>query len=134
MPLGAMSAGVVTTAGIGFLAVGAWGVHGIAAANAAGICVTALLLLRGLGPRTVPVRTRAVLARLARLIAAAACAAVLGALTEARIGQPALAVTASGAVVTVSFVLLGLLLKAPPFPSALRSVTRSVTGKPRHVR
>ncbi|WP_447038304.1 murein biosynthesis integral membrane protein MurJ [Streptomyces sp. DSM 118878] len=138
VPLYAMFIGLVTTAGIGFLAVGTWGVHGIAAANAIGICVTALLLFRGLGPRTVPVRMRAVLPQLARLTVAAACATVLGALTEGGIGRPVLAVPASGAVVTVSFVLLGLLLKAQPWPSALRSVTRSVirsvTGKPRHVR
>ncbi|QUI32984.1 murein biosynthesis protein MurJ [Streptomyces alfalfae] len=138
VPLYAMFVGLVTTAGLGFLTVGAWGVHAIAAANAAGICVTALLLFRGLGPHTVPVRTKAVLARLARLTAAAAAATVLGALTEGAVGRPALAVLASGVVVTVSFALLGLLLKAQPWPSALhsvtRSVTRSVTGEPRHVR
>ncbi|WP_244177649.1 lipid II flippase MurJ, partial [Streptomyces atriruber] len=51
IPLYAMVVGVVATAGIGFLTVGTWGVHGIAAANATGICVTAVLLLRGMGPR-----------------------------------------------------------------------------------
>ncbi|MEU8958455.1 lipid II flippase MurJ [Streptomyces sp. NPDC048518] len=130
IPLYAMCVGVVTTAGIGFLTAGTWGVHGIAAANATGICVTALLLLRGTGPRTVPIRIRAVVGQLARLVLAAAGAAALGAACAARVAEPAVAVLASFTAVTVSFVLLGLLLGAQPWASALRSVT----GKLRHVR
>ncbi|MBM7170125.1 murein biosynthesis protein MurJ [Streptomyces sp. G44] len=130
IPCYAMFTGIVTTAGIGFLTVGTWGVHGIAAANATGICVSALLLLRGMGPDTVPIRTRRLAGQLGRLVAAAGGATALGALCGERVGQPALAVLASGAVVTVSFVLLGLLLRAQPWPSALRSAT----GKVRHVR
>ncbi|MGV9884042.1 murein biosynthesis integral membrane protein MurJ [Streptomyces sp. NPDC003006] len=130
IPFFAMSVGIVMTAGIGFLSVGTWGVHGLAAANATGICVTALLLLRGMGPRTVPIRTRKVAGQLGRLTLAAGGATVLGALCAGRVGQPALAALAGCAVVTVSFVLLGLLLGAQPWPSALRSVT----GKLRHVR
>ncbi|WP_399927668.1 murein biosynthesis integral membrane protein MurJ [Streptomyces kanamyceticus] len=130
IPCYAMFTGIVTTAGIGFLTVGTWGVHGIAAANATGICVSALLLLRGMGPDTVPIRTRRLAGQLGRLVAAAGGATALGALCAERMGQPALAVLASGAVVTVSFVLLGLLLRAQPWPSALRSVT----GKLRHAR
>ncbi|MEU6822700.1 lipid II flippase MurJ [Streptomyces atriruber] len=130
IPLYAMCVGVVATAGIGFLTVGTWGVHGIAAANATGICVTAVLLLRGMGPRTVPIRTRAVVGQLGRLAVAAAGAAVLGAACAHRVAQPALAVLASFTAVTVSFVLLGLLLGAQPWASALRSVSRKL----RHVR
>ncbi|MFF3642693.1 lipid II flippase MurJ [Streptomyces sp. NPDC002564] len=130
VPLYAMFIGIVTTAGIGFLSVGTWGVYGIAAANATGICVTALLLLRAMGPRTVPIRTRAVVGQLARLALAAAGAAVLGAACAERVAGPALAVLASFAVVTVSFVLLGLLLGAQPWASVVRSVTRKL----RHVR
>ncbi len=130
IPCCTMFTGIVTTAGIGFLTVGTWGVHGIAAANATGICVSALLLLRGMGPDTVPSRTRRLAGQLGRLVAAAGGATALGALCEERVGQPALAVLASGAVVTVSFVLLGLLLRAQPWPSALRHVT----GKLRHAR
>ncbi|MET8687282.1 lipid II flippase MurJ [Streptomyces sp. NPDC004732] len=130
VPLYAMSVGVVATAGIGFLTVGTWGVHGIAAANATGICVTALLLLRGMGPRTVPIRKRAVVGQLGRLAVAAGGAAVLGAACAQRVAQPALAVLTSFTAVTVSFVLLGLLLGAQPWASALRSVSRKL----RHVR
>ncbi|WP_030781979.1 murein biosynthesis integral membrane protein MurJ [Streptomyces sp. NRRL S-920] len=130
VPLFSMSLGIVMTAGIGFLSVGTWGVHGIAAANATGICVTALLLLRGLGPRTVPIRTRAVAGQLGRLTLAAVGAAILGGLCAEGTGQPALAVLAGFSAVTVSFVLFGLLLGAQPWPSVLRSVR----GKVRHVR
>lgn len=130
IPLYAMVVGVVATAGIGFLTVGTWGVHGIAAANATGICVTAVLLLRGMGPRTVPIRTRAVVGQLGRLAVAAAGAAVLGAACARRVAQPAPAVLASFTAVTVSFVLLGLLLGAQPWASVLRSVSRKL----RHVR
>ncbi|MGW2230070.1 murein biosynthesis integral membrane protein MurJ [Streptomyces formicae] len=130
IPLFSMFIGVLATAGIGFLTVGTWGVYGIAGANATGICVTAALLLRGLGPRTVPIRTRAVVGQLARLALAAAVAALLGALCARRMAGPLLAVVASGAVVTVSFVLLGLVLRAQPWPSVLRSVT----GRLRHAR
>ncbi|MEU2283140.1 lipid II flippase MurJ [Streptomyces sp. NPDC013178] len=48
-PIGAMAAGLVATSWIGAGTVGLWGVSGIAAANAAGITVTAALLLAGLG-------------------------------------------------------------------------------------
>ncbi|WP_338898225.1 lipid II flippase MurJ [Streptomyces sp. TG1A-60] len=47
-PIGAMTAGVVATTWIGAGTVGSWGVLAIAAANAAGITVTAALLLAGL--------------------------------------------------------------------------------------
>ncbi|MFJ2769381.1 lipid II flippase MurJ [Streptomyces sp. NPDC087300] len=130
IPLFSMFIGVVATAGIGFLTVGTWGVYGIAGANATGICVTAALLLRGLGPDTVPIRTRAVVGQLARLVLAAAVAAVLGALVARRMASPLLAVVAGGGVVAVSFVLIGLALRAQPWPSVLRSVT----GRLRHAR
>ncbi|MEV0253081.1 lipid II flippase MurJ [Streptomyces sp. NPDC050732] len=130
IPLFAMFVGVVTTAGIGFLTVGTWGVHGIAGANATGICVSALLLLRGLGPHTVPVRTRAVLGQLGRLTLAAGGSALLGAVVAEGVARPALAVLASFTAVTVSFVLLGLLLGVRPWTTVLRSVGRKL----RHVR
>lgn len=47
-PLFAMTAGIVATSWIGALAVGSWGVCGIAAANAGGITLSALLLLCGM--------------------------------------------------------------------------------------
>ncbi|MET8246320.1 lipid II flippase MurJ [Streptomyces sp. NPDC005202] len=47
-PVGAMATGIVATSWIGAVTVDSWGVSGIAAANAAGITVTAALLLAGL--------------------------------------------------------------------------------------
>lgn len=59
-PLAAMAAGIVATSWIGAATVGSWGVLGIAAANATGITLTALLLLYGMGGRAVPIRIRQV--------------------------------------------------------------------------
>ncbi|MFE1237783.1 murein biosynthesis integral membrane protein MurJ [Streptomyces tendae] len=84
-PFGAMAVGVVATAVVGTRAVGPWGVTGIAAANAAGITVTAALLLAGMGPRSVPVRIRRVLGDLGRPVLAAAVATGAGALAAARV-------------------------------------------------
>ncbi|WP_369222823.1 lipid II flippase MurJ [Streptomyces sp. R39] len=53
-PFFAMTAGVVTTTWIGVGTVDSWGVSGIAAANAAGITVTAALLLVGFAGEPAP--------------------------------------------------------------------------------
>ena len=91
-PLSAMTAGLVATGWIGALAVGPWGVRGIAAANAAGITLTAVLLLYGLGPRSVPIRTRARGGRLGRPLRAALAAAAAGGLCASlRADRPAAA-------------------------------------------
>lgn len=55
-PAGAMAVGLAVTVVAGAVAVGTFGVNGIAAANAAGISTTAVLLLRGLGSRGSPSR------------------------------------------------------------------------------
>ena len=64
--------------------VDAWGVYGIAAANATGITVTALVLLAGMGPRSVPVSVRGVLHELSRPVRAALVATLAGALAADR--------------------------------------------------
>ncbi|MFG3128617.1 murein biosynthesis integral membrane protein MurJ [Streptomyces tendae] len=96
-PFGAMAVGVVATAVVGARAVGPWGVTGIAAANAAGITVTAALLLAGMGPRSVPVRIRRVLGDLGRPVLAAAAATGAGALAAARFTGASVASGVSGA-------------------------------------
>ncbi|MFD9860288.1 murein biosynthesis integral membrane protein MurJ [Streptomyces alboflavus] len=121
-PLAAMGVGILTTAGAGFLTVGTWGVYGIAGANAAGICVTAVLLLYALGPRAVPLRTRAVAGQLGRLALAAACAAGLGAWCAHHVGPPVAAVAAGGLVVGVSFVAAGWGLGVPALRTAAARV------------
>ncbi|MEU5362983.1 lipid II flippase MurJ [Streptomyces sp. NPDC005925] len=122
-PLGAMAAGIVVTAGAGGWAVGRWGVAGIAAANAAGITVTAVLLLHGMGPRSVPVRTRRVLTELGRALLAAVAATVAGAFAARHAATAALPGLAAGVgAVAVVFVLAARVLGVRGFAPALRCV------------
>ncbi|MDT0391252.1 murein biosynthesis integral membrane protein MurJ [Streptomyces dubilierae] len=147
-PLGAMAAGLVVTAGAGAWAVDPWGVIGIAAANAAGITVTAALLLAGMGPRSVPVRTRRVLAGLGRPLAAAAAATAAGAWVTSRLGSPAssgptdlagstgsplFALAAGALTVAVVFLTLGRALGDQGCRTALTSL-RSVSRRLPHGR
>ncbi|MDG9716765.1 murein biosynthesis integral membrane protein MurJ [Streptomyces sp. DH24] len=132
-PLGAMAAGIVVTAGAGAWAVGPWGVAGIAAANAAGITVTAALLLHGMGPRSVPVRTRRVLAELGRALLAAVAATLAGAFAARHVAAPLPGFAAGAFTVTVVFVLAGRVLGAQGLAPAFRSV-RSVTRRLAHGR
>jgi putative peptidoglycan lipid II flippase len=115
------------------LTVGPWGVCGIAAANAAGITLTAVLLLYGTGPRSVPIRTRRVLAELSRPVRAAVVAAVAGVFAANWPATPALGLAAGSLTVTVVFVLLCRVLGAQGFEPAFRSV-RTVTRRLAHVR
>ncbi|MFG1671323.1 lipid II flippase MurJ [Streptomyces sp. Y7] len=125
-PLGAMSAGALVTAGAGLWAVHPWGARGIAAANAAGITLTALLLLLGLGPRAVPVSVRRVVAELSRPVRAAVCATGAGLLCARQFDSPAAAVAACCLSVTVVFLLLARVLDASGARSLLLPVTQSV--------
>ncbi|MFJ9346695.1 murein biosynthesis integral membrane protein MurJ [Streptomyces sp. NPDC101237] len=121
-PVGAMAAGIVVTSWIGAMTVGRYGVTGIAAANATGITVTAVLLLCGMGPRSVPIRTRRVLAELSRPVRAAVIATVVGTFVAAQPADPFVGLLAGATAVTVAFVLLGWALDAQGFAPALRSV------------
>ncbi|MFJ5303860.1 murein biosynthesis integral membrane protein MurJ [Streptomyces sp. NPDC088350] len=132
-PVGAMAAGIVVTSWIGAWTVGPWGVTGIAIANATGITTTAVLLLCGSGPRSVPIRTRHVLVELSRPVRAAAVATVAGAFAARAMPAPLLGLAAGCATVTVVFALLGWALGAQGFAPALESV-RSVTRRLNHGR
>ncbi|MEU3788974.1 lipid II flippase MurJ [Streptomyces fructofermentans] len=128
-PLAAMTAGIVATTWIGVGTVEAWGVCGIAAANAVGITVTAVLLLTGMGERrSVRIHTRRVVHELSKPVRAAVCAATAGALCASRVDSPVLALVAGGLTVTLVYVLLlrvlGVQAVAPAFRTVLRSVTR----------
>ncbi|MFF0094359.1 murein biosynthesis integral membrane protein MurJ [Streptomyces canus] len=127
-PLGAMAVGIVTTAGVGTWTVGPWGVAGIAAANAVGITVTAMVLLAGMGPRNVPIRTRRVLAGLGRTLCAAVAATVAGAYTASRFDSAAPGLAAGSLTVVAVFVLFARALNVQGVASALRSV-RTVTRR-----
>ena len=98
-PFAAMAAGLLVTVGGGLVATPRWGAAGIAAANAAGITVTAALLLHGLATRTIPVDPRRVLGRVGRLALAATVATAAGwAAADAAATLPAPAALAAGAL------------------------------------
>ncbi|MER7926865.1 lipid II flippase MurJ [Streptomyces sp. NPDC096057] len=132
-PVGAMAAGIVVTTWIGAWTVGSWGVIGITVANAAGITFTAVLLLYGSGPRSVPIRTRQVLTELSRPVRAAVVATIAGAFVAHALPSPLLGLAVGCTTVTVVFVLLGWALGAQGFAPALESV-RSVTRRLSHGR
>jgi putative peptidoglycan lipid II flippase len=137
-PLAAMGAGALATVLIGAWAVGPWGACGIAAANAAGITLTALLLLHGLGPRSVPVRVRRFLTALAGPVCAAVCAGAAGLLCAGLFASPAAAVAAGCGCVSAVFLLLAWALDAAGARSLLLAVVlllrHSVTRKLGHGR
>ncbi|MFI0895099.1 lipid II flippase MurJ [Streptomyces sp. NPDC020983] len=121
-PLAAMAAGLGVTVAADAAAVGAWGVYGIAAGNAAGISVTAALLLRGLPARAVPVRAGALAAAVARYVLAAAVAAGAGWCTVRLLPGPA----AAGAGVCCLTVPLVFAAAAAAAGAPLRSLTHAV--------
>ncbi|MFJ1667185.1 murein biosynthesis integral membrane protein MurJ [Streptomyces bottropensis] len=123
-PLAAMASGIIATSWIGAATVDSWGVLGIAAANAIGITLTALLLLRGMRGRAVPIRTRQVVGEMSRPVRAAVAAGVVGMYCADRFDSPVLGLAAGGAVVALVFVLLASALGASGVTPALRSVTR----------
>lgn len=132
-PVAAMALGIVATSWIGAWTVGPWGVRGIAAANAIGITVTAVLLLAGTGPKSVPIRRRAVLHELSRPVRAAVVATVVGTFVAGQVPSALPGLAAGGVTVAAVFVLLAWSLDAQGVVPALRSV-RSVTRRLRHGR
>ncbi|WP_152627006.1 murein biosynthesis integral membrane protein MurJ [Streptacidiphilus melanogenes] len=76
LPIWAMGAGLLVTIAVAAGLTPHVGAAGLAAGNATGISVTAVLLLRALRARGIPVRPRAVLGGQLRLLLAAAGAAV----------------------------------------------------------
>ncbi|MFI6092128.1 murein biosynthesis integral membrane protein MurJ [Streptomyces sp. NPDC051218] len=132
-PLGAMAVGVTATAGIGSWTVDLWGVRGIALANAAGISVTAFVLLCGMGPRNVPIRVRRVVGELLKPVTATGCATAAGWAVAGGFGSPFAAFAAGSSAVGAVFVLVLWVLKAQAVAPVLRSVT-SATRKLTHVR
>jgi putative peptidoglycan lipid II flippase len=128
-PAAVMTAGLLVTAAAGAALAGPWGVHGIAAANAAGITCTALLLLRGPGrgaaPGTVPgTGTARVCGGLARLVLAAAAATAAGWAAAPLCGPPLLAAPAGALVVTAAFCAAAGAVRAPGVPLLLSAVRR----------
>ncbi|WP_328537620.1 murein biosynthesis integral membrane protein MurJ [Streptomyces sp. NBC_00344] len=112
-PAAAMAAGLLVTAAAGALAVGPWGVYGIAAANAVGITFTAALLLRGLGTRVVSIGVRRVAVTLGRLVLAAAAACAAGRFAAPMVPGALLSLVLGCLLVPGVFALSALALRAP---------------------
>ncbi|MGP4004611.1 lipid II flippase MurJ [Streptomyces sp. 8N706] len=129
-PAVTMGAGLLITIVGAHLAVPHWGVRGIAAANALGIIVTALLLLRGLGTRGITIDVRAVTAGLCRLAVAAATAAAAGWAVAPLTGTALEAAAAGCLIVPAAFTVAALCVRAPEIPLLISSVKR----KCRHAR
>nr|WP_234328100.1 lipid II flippase MurJ [Streptomyces sp. NRRL S-37] len=147
-PLGVMAAGIVVTSLTGAATVGRWGVAGIAAANAFGITVTAVLLLTGLRatrhggtagepagvPAGVSVGVREVLGRLSRPVLASVLAVAAGTFAASRFESPVAALAAGCPAVAAVFLPLALsVARRSVSASALRSV-RTVTRRLTHGR
>ncbi|MFE9902511.1 lipid II flippase MurJ [Streptomyces achromogenes] len=128
-PVAAMTAGIAATWGIGACTAGSRGAVGIAAANAAGITLTAALLLAGTGRRGVPLRAGAVLRGLRRPLGAAGGAAVVGGLVAGVPPAGPAGPAAGAAAVTVVFLLLG----GAPGVRALAPALRPVRSLPQRL-
>ncbi|MFF0446840.1 murein biosynthesis integral membrane protein MurJ [Streptomyces sp. NPDC004609] len=135
-PAAAMAAGLAVTVAAGSAAVGEWGVYGIAAANAAGISTTALLLLHGLGSRIVSIQVRSISRALGRLALAAAAAAAAGRLAAPLIGDAFLSLALGALLVPAVFAGTGLAVRSPEVLHLLAPVRQRFTRRriTRHVR
>ncbi|MFF6867832.1 murein biosynthesis integral membrane protein MurJ [Streptomyces sp. NPDC012450] len=130
-PAAAMGAGLVATGVAGVPGAQYWGAVGIAAANALGITLTAVLLLRGAHRQSVPVRAGRLGTGLLRLAAAGAAATGTGWLCSVAIGPAVLAVAVAALAVGGVFLLL---LACAPEASGLPSLPRSAYRRTPHAR
>ncbi|MEU7564487.1 lipid II flippase MurJ [Streptomyces fradiae] len=135
-PAAAMALGVAANAALGALWADRWGTAGIALANAAGISLTAALLLAGTGRRRVPLSAPAVAGGLARLAAAAALATAAGRLCAPWAAHPLLGTALAAAAVLAVFVTAAHVLRAPLVPHltrvALTAARRPLPRRHRH--
>ncbi|WP_411071578.1 murein biosynthesis integral membrane protein MurJ [Streptomyces sp. cmx-4-25] len=130
-PAAAMGAGLVVTGAAGVPGAQYWGAVGIAAANALGITLTAVLLLRGAHRQAVPVRAGRLGAGLLRLAAAGAGATGAGWVSSVAIGPTVPAVAVAALAVTGVFALF---LVCAPEASGLPSLPRSAYRRTPHAR
>ncbi|MGW6918663.1 lipid II flippase MurJ, partial [Kitasatospora sp. NPDC054939] len=140
-PLAAMLLGLAVTVAVGLLATPRFGALGLAAGNAAGITATAVLLLRGLVLRGIPLRVPRVLGGHVRLLAAAAGAAALGLPAAGLPADPLLSTLLGGLTVALAFAALGTGLGAREVRGPVLAAVRALCpppvadeGKPPHGR
>lgn len=129
-PLAAMGVGLAITVVAGSVAVRYWGAPGIAAANAAGITATALLLMRGLAGRVVPIDPAAVMAGLGRLLPATLAATAAGWATAARIPSAPLSTLLTALVTAAVFAACARALRVPEAVTLLSAVRRKPKATP----
>ncbi|MGW3389630.1 lipid II flippase MurJ [Streptomyces cinereoruber] len=130
-PAAAMGAGLVATGAAGVPGAQYWGAVGIAGANALGITLTAVLLLRGAHRQSVPVRSGRLGTQLLRLAAAGAGATGAGWICSVAIGPAVPAVAVAALAATGVFVLF---LACVPEASGLPSLPRSAYRRTPHAR
>ncbi|MFC7930966.1 murein biosynthesis integral membrane protein MurJ [Streptomyces cinereoruber] len=130
-PAAAMGAGLVATGAAGVPGAQHWGAVGIAGANALGITLTAVLLLRGAHRQSVPVRSGRLGTQLLRLAAAGAGATGAGWICSVAIGPAVPAVAVAALAATGVFVLF---LACAPEASGLPSLPRSAYRRTPHAR
>jgi hypothetical protein len=118
-PAACMGLGLLVTAVADAATAGPWGAYGIAAGNAAGISVTAVLLLRGLAARGIDVRARDLAPGLARTVSAAAAATAAGWALTAAAGSPLAAAAMCALAVPAVFAAVAVVLRAPEVPYVL---------------
>ncbi|MGW2016333.1 lipid II flippase MurJ [Streptomyces sp. NPDC001927] len=124
-PAAAMAAGLALTAVAGVVGAGWWGAVGIAAANALGITLTAVLMLRGARRQAIPVRIRYLGEGLLRLATAAAWATGAGWLCSVLITPALLSLTVASAVCVGVFLLfIACAARAPDIPPLTRTASR----------
>jgi murein biosynthesis integral membrane protein MurJ len=127
-PAAAMAGGLAVTGVLALALAGPWGASGIAAANAAGITVTAALLLVRVRDRIPDFRARTSLIDTARLAVPAAAGLAVGWCVSRLLGGlPAPAVATVGAVVVaLTFVAVAALLAPSDARRAFAGVQRGV--------
>jgi putative peptidoglycan lipid II flippase len=137
-PIGAMGLGLLVTVVVATGSTPLVGACGLAAGNAVGISVTALLLLLALRTRGIPVRVHAVLAGQARLLLAATGAVVPAWLAARTPGidaigplPPLFAGTAAG---LLSFLALAGALRAPGVSDVLARLRGLLAARPTVIR
>ncbi|WP_443333601.1 murein biosynthesis integral membrane protein MurJ [Streptomyces sp. CB00455] len=136
-PALAMGAGLLVNIGAGALAVGRWGTYGIAAANAAGISTTAVLLLTGLGSRIIAIQVRRVAVSIGRLAVSAGAACATGWLAGPMIPDPVISAALGCLLVPAMFGATGMAIRAleiTALPGQLAPYSSQFTQRFRNVR
>ncbi|MEV7521620.1 lipid II flippase MurJ [Streptomyces sp. NPDC091371] len=132
-PALAMGAGLLVNIVAGAFAVRWWGTCGIAAANAAGITTTAVLLLTGLGSRIIAIQVRRVAVSIGRLGVAAVAACATGWIAGPMIPDPLLSAALGCLLVPAMFGATGMAIHALEV-TALPGQISQLTQRFRNVR